>query len=332
MPMRSMTMVTLALLVTGGLLLAQERSLTLPPGGNPHLGDRESIRTGMGLFRARCADCHGLDATGYRGPDLVALVAGGVSDERLFQTIRKGVPGTEMPSTEAPDNDLLLIIAYLHSVGTVSAPETPVGNVDNGAKLFSSQCASCHRVAGKGGRIGPDLTRVGIARSRTVLVREIRTPSEVIAPNFETVTLVTKDGQRIRGVKKAEDVFSIQVMDTRERIQGYLKSSLQEVVYEKNSLMPTYAAAQLPNRDLTDLLGSLTSLRGDPPTAAASTPGAAAPATLTITSQDLINGLKEPTRWLTYSGDYSGNRHSPLTQITPENVDRLTAQWTFQTG
>ena len=45
--------------------------------------------------------------------------------------------------------------------------------------------------------------------------------------------LVTKDGRRIRGTKKNEDVFSIQIMDVRERIQGYPKSDLQEVVYEK---------------------------------------------------------------------------------------------------
>jgi alcohol dehydrogenase (cytochrome c) len=51
-----------------------------------------------------------------------------------------------------------------------------------------------------------------------------------------------------------------------------------------------------------------------------------------ITSQDLLNGLADPTRWLTYSGDYNGHRHSPLTQITPANVHQLTPQWTFQTG
>jgi alcohol dehydrogenase (cytochrome c) len=51
-----------------------------------------------------------------------------------------------------------------------------------------------------------------------------------------------------------------------------------------------------------------------------------------VTPPDLLDGLKNPSRWLTYSGDYDGQRHSPLTQITPENVHRLTAQWTFQTG
>ena len=49
-----------------------------------------------------------------------------------------------------------------------------------------------------------------------------------------------------------------------------------------------------------------------------------------ITFQDLLNGLKNPSRWLTFSGDYTGQRHSPLTQITPANVHRLAAQWTFQ--
>src|SRR3954469_14590319 len=51
-----------------------------------------------------------------------------------------------------------------------------------------------------------------------------------------------------------------------------------------------------------------------------------------ITSKDLLDGLTNPSRWLTYSGDYTGRRFSPLTQITPSNVGRLSAQWTFQTG
>jgi len=48
--------------------------------------------------------------------------------------------------------------------------------------------------------------------------------------------------------------------------------------------------------------------------------------------RDLLQGLSDPSRWLTYSGDYSGKRHSPLTQITPANVHRLVPIWTFQSG
>jgi len=268
---RTLRCLVFLVLIAGGARLWAERSQPAqgtpeknPAANNPHLGNAQSIRSGMALFRIRCADCHGLDARGYRGPDLTALLGGDTTDERLFQTIRKGVPGTDMPATteaNAPDDDLLMIIAYLRKLGTVPE-ERPTGNVENGARLFSAQCAGCHRVAGRGGRIGPDLTRIGVARSRTALVREVRTPSEWMPPNFETVTLVTKDGQRIRGTKKNEDVFSIQVMDTRERIQGFLKSNLQEVIYEKDSLMPAFGPGRLNDSDLNDLVGYLSTLRG----------------------------------------------------------------------
>ncbi len=43
--------------------------------------------------------------------------------------------------------------------------------------------------------------------------------------------------------------------------------------------------------------------------------------------------LRPPTdTWPQYHGDYSGRRHSPLTQITPKNVDQLSLSWLFQTG
>ncbi len=51
-----------------------------------------------------------------------------------------------------------------------------------------------------------------------------------------------------------------------------------------------------------------------------------------ISTRDLLDGLANPSRWLTHSGDYSGQRFSPLTQITPANVGALAAQWAFQTN
>jgi len=54
-------------------------------------------------------------------------------------------------------------------------------------------------------------------------------------------------------------------------------------------------------------------------------------ATPSITDQDLLGGLKNPSRWLMFSGDYNGQRHSPLTQLTPQNVAGLVPQWIFQT-
>jgi len=240
----------------------QQRSETYP-GTNPYLGKKESINNGMTLYRWRCGECHALDATGYRGPDLTAVIAAGAADEHVFDVIRHGVPGTEMPPSGMWDNELLQIMAYLKSLNSVTTPaEAPAGNVDHGKQLFTSNCATCHRVNGQGGRLGPDLSRIGVARSRAALTREIRTPSEWIAPNYETVTLVTKDGQKIRAIKKNEDAFSIQVMDARERLQGYVKANLQDVQHDTVSMMPTFPAQRLSDSDLNDVIGYLTTLRG----------------------------------------------------------------------
>jgi hypothetical protein len=51
-------------------------------------------------------------------------------------------------------------------------------------------------------------------------------------------------------------------MDTRERIQGYIKTNLREVVNEPRSLMTDYTPERLNDRDLNDLVTYLGSLRG----------------------------------------------------------------------
>src|SRR5262245_60395339 len=49
-----------------------------------------------------------------------------------------------------------------------------------------------------------------------------------------------------------------------------------------------------------------------------------------VTSQRLAAAPSEPQDWLTYSGNYSSTRYSPLTQITPANVKNLKLQWAYQ--
>ncbi len=255
-------MIALLLLVpVVALAQAPKPSETHPPGKNPHLGNADSIKGGLVLYRVRCGNCHGLDARGYRGPDLTVAL-GGMPDERLFQTIRKGVPGSDMLPSSLSDHEVLIIIAYLRNMNVSAPVDTITGNAENGRAVFTAQCASCHRVGETGGRLGPDLSRIGSARSHDSLVSEIRTPSEWMPPGYEAVTLVTKDGQKIRGVKKNEDTFTIQIMDARERLQGYRKAELQQLVFDKTSLMPEYGKERLTDSDLNDLIGYLRTLRG----------------------------------------------------------------------
>ena len=131
------------------------------------------------LFRQECVFCHGVSARGgMRGPDLTTGAwSHGGSDEELSATISRGVPGTAMPAhAHLKPEEIGQIVAYLR---TLQQPVTPSrGDATRGETLFfgGGCCGSCHLVKGRGGRVGPELTRVGSARSRAYLIESIREP------------------------------------------------------------------------------------------------------------------------------------------------------------
>jgi len=234
------------------------------PTKNPLEGNALAISNGGAMFRNRCAGCHGPDARGYLGPDLTGVWESGRTDDKIFDIVRRGVPGTEMTPADpqrVPDRDIWQTLAYLKTKSAVAAP-APTGDAANGERIFRANCSSCHMVDGRGGQLGPDLSRIGSGRPRAGLLAKLRGAGDVIRPGYEAVTLVTRDGDRVRGVKKNEDEFSIQVMDTRERLQGFLKANLTQLTIEKQSLMPVYGPDRLNDRDLDDLLRYLAGLRG----------------------------------------------------------------------
>lgn len=236
------------------------------PTKNPLEGNPTAIQAGMGVFRARCAECHGMDAKGVRAPDITQVWASGRTDPGLFRTIKEGVPNTEMPANpRVQDHEAWQILAYLKTLAAPAPTEPPRGNAENGAQVFRAQCAACHRVDAAGGRLGPDLSRVGVARSREMLVLRIRRGLETFAAGYEPVTVTPRTGQTIQGVKKNEDLFSVQIMDTRERIQGYEKDKMKAVENGTRSAMPIFGPDRLSDSDLDDLVRYLQTLRGFDP-------------------------------------------------------------------
>src|SRR5262245_31599824 len=73
------------------------------------------------LFAETCAACHGADAKGDNGPNLTVLWASGATDERVFETIRRGVPGSVMPPSRASDDEIRALVAYLKSLAAPAA-------------------------------------------------------------------------------------------------------------------------------------------------------------------------------------------------------------------
>ena len=226
-----------------------------PPVRNPVQNDLQGIEEGARLFRSKCAVCHGVNALGYRGPDLTTgRWKHGGADAQVFSAIRRGIPGTDMPGAALTDNETWMIVNYLRALSGPARVDH--GDARNGQTLFWGKggCSKCHRVSGRGGRLGPDLTFIAAARSRAALVREIRQASEIVPRGYETVTIVTRNGQRIAGLRKNEDAFSIQIMDTSEQIRTLMRNDVQEIISAPNSLMPDYGPDKLTDTELDDLL------------------------------------------------------------------------------
>jgi putative heme-binding domain-containing protein len=131
-------------------------------------------------------------------------------------------------------------------------------------------------VKGRGGHLGPDLSRVGAARSLAYLTESIREPNKELSlgytdPNnhygipleYDTVIVVTRDGRRITGVAKNEDAFTIQLLAQDDQLHLLEKRDLTEVRHERRSLMPAYPPAALGNLELQNLLAYLSTLRGE---------------------------------------------------------------------
>jgi cytochrome c oxidase cbb3-type subunit III len=247
---------------------------------NPLADNPQAAKLGEFQFRLNCAFCHGLGARGGgRGPDLTkAQKKHGSTDADLFRTINDGVPGTAMPQNGTTgqgvgmtEEEIWQVIAYLRSV-QVKASAQPAGSAAHGKELFygDANCSGCHMVAGKGGRLGPDLTGVGAARSPAYIVYSARDPSRRLAQGlleatkefpqeYETVTVVTADGKEVKGVTLNEDNFSVQMMDTSENIYLFEKDKLRSFTKSRTSMMPKYDVSLLSDSDLSDIVAYLIS-------------------------------------------------------------------------
>jgi cytochrome c oxidase cbb3-type subunit III len=274
---RSWMRATLAAGFIGGLTLhlagQAPQPATTTKTRNPFAGDSKAVTDGAVLFRQECMSCHGVAARGgMRGPDLTTGSWNhGGTDSDLFETISHGIPGTAMPANKLTEDEIWQVVTYLRTLQ--QPPTAATGDRGRGETLFfgSGRCSSCHIVNGRGGRLGPELSTVGSARSRAYFIESIRDAGRQLTPNrafgdtlalkFDTVTAVTSDGRTIVGVPMNEDTFTVQLMDTSERIHSFEKSSLTSFKHEDRSLMPSYDTSRLNDTDLDDVVAFLQSLR-----------------------------------------------------------------------
>jgi len=184
-----------------------------------------------------------------------------------------------------------LIAALVMTASTTLYAQQPLsarsGDVARGRALFEGkgECASCHRVGTKGSRFGPDLTDIGSragdvisrgtaspfapaaadigpdARAHAALTRSLLDPAAEILPQNRTVRLATGSGETITARVLNQDTFSLQVIDTNERVRSIPKADLREFTFIKSSPMPSYRD-KLSAQELADVIAYLMSLKG----------------------------------------------------------------------
>jgi putative heme-binding domain-containing protein len=222
------------------------------------------VEDGGRLYRANCAICHGAQGDGVQGIDLGHnKFRRAKTDDDIAAIIRTGIPGTAMPPNTFSDFQSLTIVAYLRSIAGATATTTSGGDPARGKAIYDGKggCAACHRIRGVGSRSGPDLSDIGNLRLAGELERSLVDPDAEVLPQNRHLRAVTNDGATITGTVLNEDKYSIQILDSNDRLVSLKRASLRQATFLDKSPMPSYKD-KLNQRELSDLVSYLVSLKG----------------------------------------------------------------------
>jgi cytochrome c oxidase cbb3-type subunit III len=231
------------------------------PDTNPFSSEAD-VQEGARLFQTHCSYCHGSFGEGGRGADLTAgIYSRGGRDPELYVSIRNGVPGSEMGPVRVTDEEVWKLVAFVKRLGSQGLLEKATGDPSAGRLVYQkSGCATCHRIEKQGGALGPELTDIGRRRGLKFLAESLIKPEVDIPINYRAVQVVLKSGQTVTGIRLNRDDLSIQLRDNRDNLRSFLMDNVQELRFDKPSLMPVYAS--MNQKDLDDVIAYLNSLKG----------------------------------------------------------------------
>jgi cytochrome c oxidase cbb3-type subunit 3 len=214
-----------------------------------------AAQRGRKQFQQSCGFCHGQDATGARGPDLVRspLVAHDKKGDLIGEVIRNGRPDKGMPPLPATDEQIADIAAFLHAraqeaIMSSGVPsDYPVeklltGNAQAGKAFFEGAggCKNCHSPTG-------DLA--GIARKYSSIELE----AHMLYPGHATkaAQITLPSGEQIHGPVVHSDEFMVAVRDENGWYRSFSRSKvrveLQDPLEAHRKLLDTLTQEQVHN-------------------------------------------------------------------------------------
>ncbi|MEE2607688.1 MAG: c-type cytochrome [Pseudomonadota bacterium] len=256
-----------ALLIGGVLSLSLASLLANAEDAGNLFNTPYDINQGERYFERQCSRCHGFDAKGNDetgAPDLTGRLSRASSNVGIFNIIREGVPNTAMlpVDSDLPDERVWQLVTYIESLRYDPSSVELAGSANSGDTLFrgKGECADCHMVNGQGGRLGPDLSRIGESAAPDELMSSMTNPHDNVAPRWWTISVTGPDGITRNGFRMGEDSFSLRIMDNDADLWSFRKNQIQSYERIEQSTMPSYDQS-LSESELDDLVAYLFSLR-----------------------------------------------------------------------
>jgi cytochrome c oxidase cbb3-type subunit III len=215
---------------------------------------------GAPIFASSCAGCHGADGRGgEHAPNIATAPAvQHLADRDLAGIIRNGISGAGMPAFSSLTPDQLEgVVKYLRVLqGRGDIVKLP-GDPKQGEALFfgKAQCSQCHMVNGRGGFIGGELTYYGADAKPDQMRAVIRDPEKNLPADKKATTVVTRGGQKITGILRINDNFSLSLQTPDGAYHFLPKSEITQADIGARSLMP--AANNLSDKEVDDLISYL---------------------------------------------------------------------------
>ena len=213
------------------------------------------VERGHKQFEQACGFCHGPEATGARGPDLVRspLVAHDVKGDKIGEVIRLGRPDKGMPAMPVTDQQVLDIAAYLHARAAEALNSAGIpsmypmeklltGDPEAGKAYFNGAggCNTCHSPTG-------DLATIATKYSPMDLEARMLYPR-----GKNSIAVVTlPSGEQVKGPLAHADDFVIALRDDsgwyRSFLRDRVKVELQDPLTPHRELLDKLRQADVHN-------------------------------------------------------------------------------------
>lgn len=234
--------------------------------GLGRMPDATRAAAGAKIFAPTCGFCHGSDARGGSGPDLLrsSIVLDDNQGELIGQTVHQGRPEKGMPAFPAlTDEQLRDIAEYLHlqvelaaNRGTYKALNVVTGDAKAGEVYFNGpgKCNTCHSASG-------DLAHIGSKMTPPDLQQKFLYPASRQQQSAPRATVTLQDGQQIEGTIKHLDDFYVSLYDAQGKYHSVPLEKGVSVKVEDKLVFHRQMLDKYTNQEMHDLTAYLVTLK-----------------------------------------------------------------------